>query len=131
MIHDVKQKDRLERGELGVNVKGEASIQQLFNVSEKKKKVTVFGSRVITGELKSHLRYRIVRDDEIIHDKLTISSLKHLKKSLSTIEKGQECGVAFNEPTPDAQNGDLIECYEDVSEVEYKFNFKSGVTKTY
>jgi len=38
----------------------------------------------------------VTRFEEVIVDGLNISNLKHHKKSVSVIEKGQECGISFN-----------------------------------
>lgn len=53
---------------------------------------------MLTGELHAKNKYHVIRDDEVIADKLTVMNLKHHKKNVSVIEKGQECGISFNAP---------------------------------
>ena len=60
-----------------------------------KKEATVFGSRVISGELNTKCKYQVIRNDEILKDGLTLSSLRHLKQTVQKMEKGNECGVVF------------------------------------
>jgi translation initiation factor IF-2 len=102
-------------------------------VTEKKRKVTVWGCRCITGELKSHLKYRVMRDEDVVANKVTIHNLKHLKKNVSSIEKGMECGISFNsfDEEGDLMQGDIVECVEEVEQDTFKFEFKAGVTKTF
>ncbi len=76
----------------------------------------------------------MIRDDEIIADGLTVSNLKHHKKTVSVIEKGQECGVSFNSARGvkiDWQRGDLLECYQEVDAEETKFDKTPGLVKTF
>jgi len=54
LVHDVQQAEALARGEgTTVDVHGTASVLQTFNVTSTKgkKESTVYGSRVMTGEL--------------------------------------------------------------------------------
>lgn len=58
---------------------GEAEVQQVFQITERNKKVPVLGCRCLKGVLKKKLRYRLMRDDEIIYDgifKICISKCK-------------------------------------------------------
>lgn len=50
------------------DVVGEAEIRQLFQINDKNKKVTVLGCRCTKGLLKKKLKFKIVRDDEVIFD---------------------------------------------------------------
>lgn len=98
-------------------------------------KVTIFGSKTLSGELHSKNFYQIVRgNDYVVADGLTISNLKHHKKSVSIIEKGQECGISFNQKKGvdlDFKRGDIIECYEEVEKAKPKFTLKPGLVKTF
>lgn len=47
---------------------GEAEVQQIFLITERNRKVPVLGCRCVKGVLKKRLRYKIMRDDEIIYD---------------------------------------------------------------
>jgi len=125
-----------QRGEsMDKSVLGQASILDLFEVTVGKgAKMTIFGSKTLSGELHSKNLYQIVRRDEVVADGLTISNLKHHKKSVSMIEKGQECGISFNQKKGvelDFKRGDIIECYEEVEKAKPKFSLKPGLVKTF
>ena len=79
------------------------------------------------------MKFRVVRDEEVIADNLTLSTLKHHKKSVSQIDKGMECGICFNSNQygDNFDQGDIIECYEEVETDNYKFQFKAGVVRTF
>lgn len=86
IVHDVRLKEKEVRGEdTAKEVVGTASILETFSVTNKKskEKETVFGSRILTGELVTKLKYQVVRNDEIVYDGLSLQSLKHHKKSVS------------------------------------------------
>ena len=100
IVHDVKLEELEARGEAtNYKVNGSATILEVFEVTVGKgQKAQIFGSKVLTGELFSKNKFRVIRDDEVIADKLTVMNLKHHKKNVSQIEKGQECGISFNVP---------------------------------
>ena len=84
IIHDVKQEELLAGGE-GNNRKvlGTGTILEVFQVTQGKQKVEIYGSKVLTGELQARQKYRVVRDDEVVADELTLHTLKHHKKTVS------------------------------------------------
>lgn len=97
---------------------GVATILDVFQVSQGKSgKLKIFGSKTQTGSLISKEKFQVIRNDEILAEDLSLSGLKHHKKSVGTIEKGQECGISFNPKYGvdfEFQRGDIIECYEEV-----------------
>lgn len=98
IVHDVKLSEAKARGEtVSKEIAGTAQILQTFNVTSTrgKKEATVFGSRVISGELNTKSKYQVIRNDEILKEGLALSSLKHLKQTVQKMEKGNECGVVF------------------------------------
>lgn len=50
------------------DVIGEAEVQQIFMINERNKKVPVLGCRCTKGVLKKNLRFKVMRDDEVIYD---------------------------------------------------------------
>ena len=98
IIHDVKLAEKRQRGSaMDKNVLGTATIMEVFVVTAGKgSKIPIFGSKAQTGELHSKHKYQVIRDEEVIAEGLTLSGLKHHKKNVSMIEKGNECGVSFN-----------------------------------
>ncbi len=69
LVHDVKLAEAKARGEsVSKEVIGTASILQTFNVTSTKgkKEATVFGSRIMSGELNTKSKYQVLRNDEIL-----------------------------------------------------------------
>lgn len=93
--------------------------------------ITVAGSRVTQGEIERKYKYRIVRGDKVLQDNLKIYSMKKLQTDVTKVEKGQECGLAFDNFEENLQPGDLIECYKDSEAKITKFNMKPGVHQSY
>ena len=57
--------------------------------------------------------------------------MKKLQLDVTKVEKGQECGVAFENFEGDLQPGDVIECYKNTEGKVTKFNKKAGVHQSY
>jgi translation initiation factor IF-2 len=114
---------------------GSASIAQIFKVKDPRSKqikmIPVAGSRVTQGELERKYKYRVVRGEKVLQDNLKIHSMKKLQLDVTKVEKGQECGVAFDNFEGDLQPGDVIECYKDTEGKVTKFNKKAGVHQSY
>eukprot|EP00210_Caulerpa_lentillifera_P003019 g2882.t1 len=91
------------------DVKGEAVIQQVFNIKCRKSKSTqnVAGCLVKSGYIqKSSGLFKLIRNEQVLFEG-NCSSLKRHKLDVDRVGKGMECGVlldAFNNP----QQGDLI-----------------------
>jgi len=103
LVHDVNQRETLSKGKgLNLEIRGEAHVMQIFNVTEPglkkgspKRQVIVAGCRVHDGEVAKDLKYRIMRNNDCIVEDLKVHSLKKFKKDVSKVEKGMECGIAF------------------------------------
>ena len=87
-----------------VKVMGEADVLQLFPASKK----TAAGLRVMSGSLEKALNFRVIRGGEAVYSG-KIQSLKHFKKDVETVPKGQECGLLID-GFDGFQVGDKIEC---------------------
>lgn len=103
LVHDMKQKDA-KKGEDGrqLEIFGEAHVAQIFKVTDQgpkkgspKRMIQVAGSRVHDGQLSMHHKYRIIRNDMVILEDLQPHSIKRFKKDVGKVEKGMECGIAF------------------------------------
>nr|XP_034177879.1 translation initiation factor IF-2, mitochondrial [Osmia lignaria]XP_034177880.1 translation initiation factor IF-2, mitochondrial [Osmia lignaria]XP_034177881.1 translation initiation factor IF-2, mitochondrial [Osmia lignaria] len=90
---------------------GEAKVQQKFEIKEGKKKVLVAGCRCVKGVLLKSELYNVIRNNEIIY-KGKLTSMRHLKDEVSSIETNLECGLRFEDPTIQFQPGDTIVCYK-------------------
>lgn len=96
-------------------VLGEAEVQSIFEISVRANKVhKIAGSRVVNGSITSRTQMRVLRGEErteIFRGKL--DTLKHLKKDVSEVRKGTECGIAFDS-FQDFEPGDRIQAFEEV-----------------
>ena len=66
IVHDVKLSEAKARGEtVNKEIVGTAQILQTFNVTSTrgKKEATVFGSKVVSGELNTKSKYQVIRND--------------------------------------------------------------------
>ncbi|EGE01943.1 translation initiation factor IF-2 [Trichophyton equinum CBS 127.97] len=96
-------------------VSGEAEIGEIFEIKLKGKKTTfVAGCKVSNGVIHRSHNVRVLRGKNIIYDG-TLSSLKNVKKDVTEMRKGAECGMAF-EGWADFAVGDEIQTYEVVRE---------------
>lgn len=93
----------------------------------------MFGSKILTGMMNTkNTKFQVRRFDDIIVDNLTIGHLKHHKKIVSQLEKGQECGISFEgKEELTFKMGDIIECYTLVDAGEAKFKHPPGVQRTF
>ncbi len=92
--------------EIKETILGTAEIQKIFKVSSAGK---IAGSKVLSGEIKSKSKARIIRDGVVIHNGeiLTIFREKNQVKEVGT---GLECGVSIKDFI-DFKEKDVIESY--------------------
>ncbi|KAI2627572.1 initiation factor 2 [Hypoxylon sp. NC1633] len=99
--------------ELSSRVLGEAEVLQIFPINIKGRKYkNIAGCRVRNGLVARTGKYRIFRGGEKIFDG-KIETLKHLKKDVTEVHKGTECGIGFEE-FQDFSVGDRIQAYEEI-----------------
>ncbi|WP_083885211.1 translation initiation factor IF-2, partial [Nocardia thailandica] len=86
---------------------GRAEIRQIFRSS---KIGNIAGCMVLSGSVKRNAKARLIRDNVVIAEQMTISSLKREKDDATEVREGYECGmtVTYN----DIKDGDIIEAYE-------------------
>ena len=96
--------------EIEEKIIGCAEVRQLFTVSKTGK---VAGCAVVDGTLRADLSLRVVRDGKIL---LTdeISSLRHFKEEVKSIDAGSECGIRLRR-FADFKVGDRFESVEVIS----------------
>ena len=115
VIDEVKQ---LLSGLLSPDVKekfiGYAEIRKVFNVSKAGK---IAGCFVTEGLVKRGAKVRLLRDNVVIHEG-TLKTLRRFKDEVREVQKGYECGMAF-ENYDDIKEGDMIEAFE-MEETERK-----------
>lgn len=90
---------------------GQAEIREVFNITKVGK---VAGCMVTLGSVKRGSKVRLLRDDVVIHEGM-LKTLKRFKDEVKDVKEGMECGMAF-ENYDDIKEGDVIECFDVVSE---------------
>ncbi|WP_280357448.1 translation initiation factor IF-2, partial [Nocardia otitidiscaviarum] len=86
---------------------GRAEIRQIFRSS---KFGNIAGCMVLSGSVKRNAKARLLRDNVVVAETMTIASLRREKDDAMEVREGFECGmtVTFN----DIKEGDIIEAYE-------------------
>ncbi|KAL1961227.1 hypothetical protein VTO42DRAFT_3173 [Malbranchea cinnamomea] len=99
-------------------VLGEAEIAQIFEITLKRRqKAFIAGCRVTNGLIGRNHKVRVFRGDEMIYDG-SLASLKNVKKDVTEMRKGTECGLSFENWTG-FQVGDTLQTYEEIQEKRY------------
>ncbi|WVQ62787.1 translation initiation factor IF-2 [Kwoniella botswanensis] len=81
------------------SVKGEATVQQIFEINIKRKQtIKIAGCRVNNGIINRLEGIRVLRgpNREVVYEG-KIETLKHLKKEVGEVRKGMECGIQLEE----------------------------------
>ena len=86
---------------------GSAEIQKIFKVSNAGK---IAGSKVISGEIKSKSKARIIRDGVVVYNG-EISSIFREKNQVKEVGTGLECGISIKDFI-DFKEKDVIEAYK-------------------
>ncbi|MGM7670199.1 translation initiation factor IF-2 [Microbacterium sp. A93] len=87
---------------------GSAEVREVFRSS---KWGSIAGSLVRSGLIRRNSSARLVRDGNVVADKLKIESLRRFKDDATEVREGYECGIglgSFN----DVKEGDVIETFE-------------------
>jgi translation initiation factor IF-2 len=87
---------------------GRAIIRTTFKVS---KVGTIAGCYVSDGLVKKNAKVRLIRDNIVIRDNMSIESLKHFKDDVSEAKAGTECGIKIAR-FDDVKTDDVFELYE-------------------
>jgi translation initiation factor IF-2 len=88
---------------------GNAEVREVFKSS---KFGNIAGSVVSNGIIRRNAKARILRNNDLIVDNLTIESLKRFKDDATEVREGFECGIGLSD-FQDLKPGDLIETFED------------------
>ncbi len=86
---------------------GNASVLEVFNISKVGK---VAGVRVTDGVVRKGAKVRILRENVVIQEMGTLTTLKRFKEEVNEVINGQECGMSFGQ-FQDIKQGDVIECF--------------------
>lgn len=86
---------------------GRAEIRAIFRSS---KIGNIAGCMVTSGSVKRNAKARLLRDNVVVAETMTISSLKREKDDAAEVREGFECGMTVT--YSDIKEGDIIEAYE-------------------
>ncbi|MFI9510144.1 translation initiation factor IF-2 [Nocardia sp. NPDC052566] len=86
---------------------GRAEIRAIFRSS---KVGNIAGCMVTSGSVKRNAKARLLRDNVVVAETVTISSLKREKDDATEVREGYECGMTLT--YNDIKEGDVIEAYE-------------------
>jgi translation initiation factor IF-2 len=86
---------------------GRAEIRAIFRSS---KVGNIAGCLVTSGIIRRNSKARLIRDNVVVAETVTISSLKREKDDVTEVRDGYECGLTLT--YNDIKEGDVVECYE-------------------
>ncbi|KAI0098404.1 initiation factor 2 [Daldinia grandis] len=99
--------------EITNRVLGDAEVMQIFPINIKGRVYkNIAGCRVRNGQLAKNNLFRVMRGGKKIYDG-KLETLKHLKKDVTEVHRGTECGIGFEE-FQDFKVGDQIQAYEEI-----------------
>jgi len=87
---------------------GNAEVREVFKSS---KFGNIAGSVVSNGIIRRNAKARILRNNDLIVDTLTIESMKRFKDDATEVREGFECGIGVGS-FKDIQAGDVIQVFE-------------------
>jgi translation initiation factor IF-2 len=91
-------------------VLGHATVRQIFKIS---RLGTVAGCLVNDGLISRTNKVRLIRDDVVINEGMSLDSLKRVKDDTREVKSGLECGIKLA-GFDDIKVDDVIEAYEQV-----------------
>jgi len=86
---------------------GRAEIRALFKSS---KVGNIAGCLVQSGIMRRNAKARLLRDNVVVAENITVSSLRREKDDVTEVREGYECGLTVT--YSDIKEGDVIETYE-------------------
>ena len=86
---------------------GRAEIRALFKSS---KVGNIAGCLVQSGIMRRNAKARLLRDNVVVAESITVSSLRREKDDVTEVREGYECGLTVT--YSDIKEGDVIETYE-------------------
>ena len=104
--HVEKSLSGLLEPDIKETILGSAEIQKIFKVSNAGK---IAGSKVLSGEIKSKSKARIIRDGVVVYNG-EISSIFREKNQVKEVGSGLECGIGIKDFI-DFKERDIIESY--------------------
>ncbi|KAL2260568.1 hypothetical protein VTK26DRAFT_5363 [Humicola hyalothermophila] len=94
---------------------GEADVLQVFPINVRGRVYkNIAGCRIGNGKVVRNAKARVLRGGETVFEGI-IETLKHVKKDVTEMRKGQECGLSFKD-WDDLKEGDHIQVIEEIQE---------------
>jgi translation initiation factor IF-2 len=90
------------------NTLGRVVVRTTFKIS---RIGTVAGCYVSSGPVNKNAKMRLIRDNIVLKDNLTIETLKHFKDDVREVKAGLECGIKIA-GFDDIKVDDVLEFYE-------------------
>jgi translation initiation factor IF-2 len=90
------------------NSLGRAVVRATFKIS---RIGTIAGSYVSSGLVSKSAKVRLIRDNIVLKDNLSIETLKHFKNDVREVKAGLECGIKVA-GFDDIKIDDVFEFYE-------------------
>ncbi len=87
---------------------GRAAVRNTFKIS---RIGTVAGCYVSSGYVSKNAKMRLIRDNIVLKDNLTVESLRHFKDDVREVKAGLECGIKIA-GFDDIKIDDVLEFYE-------------------
>src|SRR5699024_627806 len=108
-IDDIEQALKgMRKPEYEEAILGRAEVREIFRSS---KAGTIAGSMVTSGVMRRNAQSRLLRDNKVVSDNLTIGSLRRFTDDVTEVREGYECGIGLGKFN-DIREGDIIENYE-------------------
>jgi translation initiation factor IF-2 len=86
---------------------GRAEIRALFRSS---KVGAIAGCLITSGVVRRNAKARLLRDNIVVSENLTVASLRREKDDVTEVREGYECGLTLG--YSDVKEGDVVETYE-------------------
>ncbi len=87
---------------------GRAAVRNTFKIS---RIGTIAGCYVSSGHVSKNAKMRLIRDNIVLKDNLSVESLKHFKDDVREVKTGLECGIKIA-GFDDVKIDDVLEFYE-------------------
>src|SRR5699024_1064094 len=88
-IDDIEQALKPDAEEV---ILGRAEVREIFRSS---KAGTIAGSMVTSGVMRRNAQSRLLRDNKVVSDNLTIGSLRRFTDDVTEVREGYECGIGL------------------------------------
>ncbi|MBS1889748.1 MAG: hypothetical protein JST59_00515 [Actinobacteria bacterium] len=114
LVEDIRNAivKKSKREDSRLKERGNATIAEVFKVSTgKNEQKLAAGLKIGEGRLCKKFKYRLYRNGQPISKTIRLDSIKHFKKEVVELKKGEECTVLFDSDV-DFKKGDVLRGYE-------------------